>query len=213
MTHLYLIRHAQTEYNRLGIVQGQGIDASINDHGRDQARLLARRLAEIDVDALYASTLARSIQTARSIAERHPRQLPIREEAALDEISWGVLEGEGPSPEIQRRMRTIKKAWRDGEYDRRLEGGESAEEVRRRGSKAVRRIAERHEGGTAVAVVHGRFLRIVLSDLLGLETARMHEMDHSNTGLNHLVVEEGTFTDRRLNCVRHLDEADRVLSE
>ena len=213
MTELYLVRHAQTEYNRLGIVQGQGIDASINDHGRDQARLLARRLAEVDLDALYASTLTRSVQTARAIAERHSRSLPIREEAGLDEISWGVLEGEGPSPEIQKRMCAIKKAWRNGDYDRRLEGGESAEEVRRRGSITVRRIAERHEGGTVIAVVHGRFLRIVLSDLLGFETARMHEMDHSNTGVNHLVVEEGTFTDRRLNCVRHLEEADLVSAE
>ena len=213
MTELYLVRHAQTEYNRLGIVQGQGIDASINDHGRDQARLLARRVAELEVDALYASTLTRSIQTARAIADHHPSSLSIREEAGLDEISWGVLEGEGPSPEIQKRMCAIKKAWRNGDYDRRLEGGESAEEVRRRGSRTVRRIADRHEGGTVVAVVHGRFLRIVLSDLLGLETARMHEMDHTNTGVNHLVVEEGTFTDRRLNCVRHLEDADLVAAE
>jgi probable phosphoglycerate mutase len=213
MTDLYLVRHAQTEYNRLGIVQGQGIDASINDRGRVQARLLARRLAEIDVDALYASTLTRSIQTARTIADHRPRRLPIREEAGLDEISWGVLEGEGPSPEIQARMRAVKEAWRDGKYDRRLEGGESAEEVRRRGRRTVRDIARRHEDGTVVAVVHGRFLRIVLSDLLELETARMHEMDHSNTGVNHLVVEDGTFTDRRLNCVRHLDEADLVAAE
>jgi bisphosphoglycerate-dependent phosphoglycerate mutase len=35
---IYLIRHGETDYNRLGVVQGSGIDADLNDLGRRQAQ-------------------------------------------------------------------------------------------------------------------------------------------------------------------------------
>lgn len=210
MTHLYLVRHAQTEYNRRGIVQGQGIDAPINERGREQARLLASRLREIEFAGLYASALKRSIQTGRIVAEHHPSSPAVRTESDLNEISWGVMEGRGQDPEVDRTMRSIKRAWREGEYHRRLEDGESAEEVRQRGVRAVTDIADRHERSTAVAVVHGRFLRIVLASLLGYGLERMHEIDHQNTGVNHLVYDGDSFEARLLNCVHHLDEAESI---
>ena len=37
MKQLYIIRHGETELNRLGIVQGRGVDASLNETGITQA--------------------------------------------------------------------------------------------------------------------------------------------------------------------------------
>lgn len=34
---LYIVRHGQTELNRLGVVQGRGMDTDLNDEGRTQA--------------------------------------------------------------------------------------------------------------------------------------------------------------------------------
>ena len=34
---LYIIRHAETEYNRKGIIQGSEVDSDINDVGESQA--------------------------------------------------------------------------------------------------------------------------------------------------------------------------------
>ena len=42
----YLFRHGETEYNRLGLRQGQGIDAGLNETGRLQAQKLAVYLEE-----------------------------------------------------------------------------------------------------------------------------------------------------------------------
>ena len=35
---LYIIRHAETEYNRKGIIQGSEVDSDINDKGDTQAK-------------------------------------------------------------------------------------------------------------------------------------------------------------------------------
>jgi probable phosphoglycerate mutase len=37
---IYIIRHGETELNKLGIVQGRGVDSELNDKGRDQADAL-----------------------------------------------------------------------------------------------------------------------------------------------------------------------------
>ncbi|HYG15236.1 MAG TPA: histidine phosphatase family protein, partial [Bacteroidia bacterium] len=36
---IYLVRHGETEFNRMGIVQGSGVDSELNETGRKQADL------------------------------------------------------------------------------------------------------------------------------------------------------------------------------
>ncbi|MEO0734980.1 MAG: histidine phosphatase family protein, partial [Bacteroidota bacterium] len=37
---VYIVRHGQTDFNLQGIVQGSGVDASLNDTGRSQGQHL-----------------------------------------------------------------------------------------------------------------------------------------------------------------------------
>ena len=53
----YLFRHGETEYNRLGLRQGQGIDAGLNETGRLQAQKLAVYLEEKEIEVIYTSPL------------------------------------------------------------------------------------------------------------------------------------------------------------
>ena len=148
-TTLYLVRHGETEYNRRGIMQGGGIDSTLNATGREQARALACRLASVDIDALYASTLRRATQTADILAAEH-EPLSRTHLRSLTEMDWGVYEGEAPSPERDASVEALKSAWRDGAYDRGPEGGESIREVQGRARQALRHILAREAGGTAL---------------------------------------------------------------
>ena len=56
MTTIYLIRHAEAEGNLYRIAQGQA-NSSITDRGERQIQALARRFADIPIDAVYASAL------------------------------------------------------------------------------------------------------------------------------------------------------------
>ena len=64
----YLVRHGETEWNRKGKIQGH-LDVPLNEHGRRQVKMLAKRLAKCRFTAVYASDLSRTIKTAQIIAE------------------------------------------------------------------------------------------------------------------------------------------------
>ena len=57
--HLYIVRHGETEYNALGICQGQKCNAGLNENGRKQAENLALKLK--DKNARVSIRIFRSI--------------------------------------------------------------------------------------------------------------------------------------------------------
>lgn len=204
-TTLYLVRHGETEHNRKGIIQGGGIDSALNSEGRAQARALAQRLESVPVDTLYASTLRRAQQTADILAPPHEplSRTYLRD---LDEMDWGVYEGDPPSEERDASMGAIKEDWRSGNYERSIEEGESIRDVQERAHRALRHILTRSGGRTALVVTHGRYLRVLLATLLddyGLE--HMSDLGHSNTCVNRVVVEaDGQARAELQNCTAHL---------
>ena len=214
-TTLYLVRHGQTEYNRKRIVQGRRIDSVLNDTGRRQAEALAERFADVPLDALYASTMRRARQTACLIAACHPG-LAVHHDEDLEEMSWGRFEGEPTTDAVLDAFGDIKAEWREGRFDRAVEGGESVLDVQKRALRAVRRILREQPGGTVLVVAHGRFLRVLIASLLEEEYGlkNMHRVEHANTGVNHLSWDdEGVCSARLLNCTAHLETAGEALVE
>ena len=207
-TTLYLVRHGETEHNRRNIIQGGGVDSELNAAGRAQAEALARRLRSVSFDALYASTLQRARQTADILAQPH-EPLSRTHLHDLSEMDWGVFEGEPPSEERDALMKALKSKWRDGAYDRAVEGGESIRDVQERAQRAIRHILTREVGRTVLVVTHGRYLRVLLATILddyGLK--HMQELGHSNTCVNRVVVEEGRAWADLQNCTAHLSSAE-----
>ena len=207
-TTLYLVRHGETEHNRRNIIQGGGVDSELNAAGRAQAEALAQRLRSVSFDALYASTLQRARQTADILARPH-EPLSRTHLHDLSEMDWGVFEGEPPSEERDALMKALKSKWRDGAYDRAVEGGESIRDVQERAQRAIRHILTREVGRTVLVVTHGRYLRVLLATILddyGLK--HMQELGHSNTCVNRVVVEEGRAWADLQNCTAHLSSAE-----
>ena len=207
-TTLYLVRHGETEHNRRNIIQGGGVDSELNAAGRAQAEALAQRLRSVSFDALYASTLRRARQTADILARPH-EPLSRTHLHDLSEMDWGVFEGEPPSEERDALMKALKSKWRDGAYDRAVEGGESIRDVQERAQRAIRHILTREVGRTVLVVTHGRYLRVLLATILddyGLK--HMQELGHSNTCVNRVVVEEGRAWADLQNCTAHLSSAE-----
>ena len=202
-THLYFVRHGETDYNRASIMQGRRIDSSLNDTGRLQAKAVAVRLAEIQVDALYTSALKRARETADVIARSHPEaRVHVLED--LEEMSWGVCDGSRPGRAVQ----AAYERWRAGDFDHAVQGGESILDVQTRAVRALDTILEREIGKRVVVVAHGRFLRVLLATVLEeVGLARMEEIKHANTGVNHIVCADGRYEARLLNCTAHLEDA------
>jgi len=90
MTRFIIFRHGQTDWNLERRVQGRN-DIALNKKGRSQARLLAERLRNETIDAIYSSPLSRALDTAKTVADKHGKQVLILD--SLIEMSFGSLEG------------------------------------------------------------------------------------------------------------------------
>lgn len=87
---LYFLRHGETEWNYLHIVQGR-VDISLNQSGREQARNAAAALCDVDIDLIYSSPLSRVLETCE-IATNEKRENYILDDRLL-ERDFGELEG------------------------------------------------------------------------------------------------------------------------
>jgi probable phosphoglycerate mutase len=208
---LYFVRHGETEYNRRRIMQGRRIDCSLNDTGRVQAKALAARFADVPLDAIYSSNLARAVETAGYVAAHHP-EIPRVRFPGLDEMSWGIYEGEAESERLQRMLDEMYAHWERGAYDVQVEEGESIYEVRDRALKAVESILEAQQGKTVLIVSHGRLLRVLLASVLGGGLETMDDFHHANTCVNVITHRSGRFEASLLNCTAHLAGVDSVLA-
>lgn len=90
MTRLYLARHGETVDNERQIMQGQ-TQGELNINGRVQAMQLSHQFADEPLDAIIASDLHRSIQTARILAE--PHHMAVVTTPLLRERDWGSFTG------------------------------------------------------------------------------------------------------------------------
>ena len=90
MTKLYLARHGETFDNERQVMQGQ-TQGELNDNGIRQAEALSLQLADAHFDAIVASDLWRSVQTARIVAA--PHGLEVVTTPLLRERDWGSFTG------------------------------------------------------------------------------------------------------------------------
>lgn len=87
---IYLIRHGETDWNKLRRLQGQA-DIPLNEFGRQLARETEPALRDVPFDRVYTSPLKRARETAELVTAG--RNLPIIEEPRLKEMGFGEFEG------------------------------------------------------------------------------------------------------------------------
>lgn len=176
---LYILRHGETDFNRLGIVQGSGVDTDLNETGREQARAFFEAYQEIDFQLVVTSKLRRTHQTVRHFLEK---EIPWIETPDLNEISWGDHEGKPSTPERIADFRATLEHWKQGNLDAALPNGESARQLQDRLTRFLEWLKSRSEKRILIAT-HGRTMRCFVAMLKGLGPAAMEGVSHANTGL------------------------------
>ena len=86
----YLVSHGETVWNRNGRVQGH-MDVPLSESGRQQVKMLAKRLAGCSFSAVYASDLSRAFESAQILTEG--REISIGTDSDLREFSYGEWDG------------------------------------------------------------------------------------------------------------------------
>ena len=197
---IYLIRHGQTKFNRLGVVQGRGIDASLNETGFRQAEMFYQAFKSISFEKIYTSSLKR---THESVNKFIVDGIPHEAHAGFDEISWGDHEGVEASTERNEYLAGIIRQWNQGNTSIKITGGESPEDVSERLMPVVEKILSSSEEVILVCM-HGRAIRILLCKLLNYPLSKMDNFAHANLGLYVLEYSAGVFNIHLENSTEHL---------
>ena len=201
---IYLIRHGQTDFNLRGIVQGSGIDSSLNEAGRRQAARFFAAYRHVPFQKVYTSLLRR---THESVAGFLELGLPHEQHGGLNEISWGTREGTRITPEEDEQYHGVLQDWRAGRTTSSLPGGESPDQVAARQHAFVELMLSRPEEEIVLVCMHGRAMRVLLCQLLNYPLSQMDHFEHHNLGLYQLDYTGSQFTVRSFLDVRHLQEA------
>lgn len=183
VTTLLLIRHGQTTDGPAPRCHGW-TDLPLSAVGMAQIERLAQHLRNRHIDALYASDLARSRQTADILAAgRHLRPTAV---AALREINFGDLEG-CLVDELPERFPATVAAWRANPATCRFPNGESFQEVKQRVLPTVERLLAQHAGETVALALHSGVNRIILGWALGLPDEHLVRLEQDHGCLNVVV--------------------------
>ncbi len=164
-TRVLLIRHGATVLSAEDRFAGS-TDVDLSDEGRRQARMLAERLADEAIRAVYASPMKRTRETAAIVATPHGLEPGI--EDGLREIDHGRWEGL-TRKEVEGRHADEYAAWEEDPFTFAPEGGENGLSVMARALPALREIVKRHPDESVAIVSHKATIRLVLSSLLGFD--------------------------------------------
>jgi len=184
MTHLYLIRHGQTDWNLEGRWQGHA-DVPLNKNGRLQAAEIALSLASADLAAIYSSDLQRALDTAQAISAAAALEVQI--DPRLREIHQGDWQGM-LADDIERRYGELLRQRKTDPLSVAPPGGESVQQVRDRVIEAIEEIRQRHPHERVAVVSHGFALAVV----------QVHYLEHPLSKVWELIPPNDRWVELRL---------------
>jgi probable phosphomutase (TIGR03848 family) len=156
------VRHGRTPTTG-ATLPGRAKGLHLADAGREQANAVATGLAELaKVDAVYASPLERTRETAAPIAAA--RGLKVQIDRGLLECDFGDWTGKALKDLMKLPEWATVQRYPSGF---RFPNGESFHEMQLRITGAVRNLAARHPGGVIVAVSHADPIKAAVADALG----------------------------------------------
>ena len=167
-TTVYLVRHGETEWNKLGKHQGTS-DIPLDDTGRKQAHDLTKSFSKFSVQTIYSSPLKRAHQTAIILANGNP----VHVIPELRERNYGDFEGRTNKeirqmhPNLDEEQAKVGLKWAPP-------NGESCYEVCQRAGKAFQQLFEKHKEQNFAIVSHGSALKGIINWIQGTTDSAEH---------------------------------------
>lgn len=205
MARIILVRHGETEWNRLLRYQGQ-TDTELNATGIAQAEKIRDRLATQQIDFVYCSDLKRAVQTAEIIAASRNPAKAICATPLLREMHFGDFEGLN-FEEMKIRFPHIVndyQGWKNRGPDVHAPNGESINQLAERIRQFALILEKRPPEETMLVVAHGGSLQVLICLLLELSTENWWKMRLTNASVSIVETYEMGASLALLNDVCHL---------
>jgi probable phosphoglycerate mutase len=196
-TRFGLIRHAQTLWNQVKLIQGQR-DSELTTKGRQHANQWGRQLKQQTFDRILSSDLGRTLATSEEINQS--LQLPMETTPNLRELDWGDWTGKRIQ-DINVETPALLKSQEAAGWQFCPPGGESRNTARQRAQAALLQAAQKWSGQTILTVTHEGIIKCLL---YGLEQREF--LPHEPTlikpyHLHWIVVRDGELAIEEINAI------------
>jgi len=170
MTKILLIRHGDTDF--VDEALAGRIDSPLNAEGLEQALRIAEGIKHLSIDAIYASPLMRTQQTAQPLAKF--LNLDVKINHRLNQVNFGNWQGISFDELIQDPN---WKIFQENPAMAKFPGGEEGFMVRERVSTAVLDLINQYPRDAVIAIFsHGSIIRHTISHLIGLPLENLNQI-------------------------------------
>lgn len=193
MTVFHLVRHGEHALQGR-LIAGRSDGIGLSPKGRAEAAAVAERLAREEIEAIYASPLDRTRETAAILAGRLDLPVALRDD--LIELDFGEWTGL-TFDQVRNDERWLP--WRGCRSIAAIPGGESWRQVQDRVVGALFDLRRRHPGGAVALVSHGDVIRAALLFGLGMPLDLYNRIEIGTGSISTIRIEEDQIRIPALN--------------
>ncbi len=198
---LIITRHGQTEWNKEGENRLQGRkDIELSEEGKEQAKKLALRLKDHNIELIFTSPSKRTLETSKEIKKFHPKAEIIIDND-LKELDFGILEGL-TDQEIQEKYKEIWEAREKDKFNYKIPKGESYAETEVRALRVLNKIMKTKKD--AVIVAHATINKLFFKKLLKKSLKEISKNFFNNTSVSIFNIKDNDIFVEEFNCDKHL---------
>jgi broad specificity phosphatase PhoE len=201
VARIYLIRHGETEFNRLGVFRGR-YEVELNESGLKQARETGEALRGEGIEFMLSGPLKRAVDTAETISEILGVGYEVDE--AFNNIDLGAWQGLAKT-RVKTEYPEEWKQWTAAPEHLVVPGGESVEDLKKRASSRLKEILEKRSGAFAI-VTHRSVIKVLAAYMLNVPPPYFWKFYTDNAAYSVFEYGGGDFTLISWNRSSHLSE-------
>ena len=220
-TRIILVRHGQSTYNEQKLYQGCCDESVLTEKGKQQAFQTGMALKNIIFDAIYASPLQRTQETAKEILRATKSSAKLRLNSNLKEVDLPAWQGL-QYKYVRQEFADEYRIWEETPHEFTIENVESSgKTLIKTKTKPVLQLYEKarlfwqevlpiHQGQTILVVSHGGTIRALIDTATGIGPDNYHGIQQSNSGISILSFDNNSLSPfaqiEAVNLTQHLGE-------
>lgn len=157
---LYFVRHGRSVEHEQS--KRQHPDSILGDLGRKQAKLLAKRFKNKEIDHILTSKWPRAFETAKFIGKKIKKDIEVIEGIHEKEQEASTYGLPVTGPQFEKYINEVKRKGSDLDWKYK-NGGESIRDVIKRAAKFQEYLLTNHKNQRVITVSHGNFIRCFLA--------------------------------------------------
>ncbi|NLY78249.1 MAG: histidine phosphatase family protein [Tissierellia bacterium] len=203
MKKIYLVRHGESEWNKLKKIQGQQ-NIPLTEKGIEQAKLVGKRLVDEGIEKIYSSDLKRAYDTAKIVGDM--LKIDVIPTKGLREINFGIWEGLTDDI-LKSKFNKEQELWLKEPEKLKIEGAESISELQARAMQEINTIISDNNVNNILIVSHSATLKTIILGLLGINICHFKNLSLKNVSLSIIEFKQHNRVLSLLNDTNHLKES------